>query len=199
MEKKYKEILKNCSKKKGIIEALFGIDKKEARSILISTTLIIGLFLINWVIIEAINFNFTNRPTLPFVDISGASLILVLLELAIFSILFLTILELVVIVPLLLNTKYLPASEEEIKNLPFETQEGFFNFLYSLCRKKFCGEIWVPELDRLWFDIANTAIMYIKVHGLKYSELKIPEEMKELLSRCKNWNSFVKELNLEEK
>lgn len=199
MEKKYKEILKNCSKKKSTIEALFGIDKKEARIILISITLIIGLFLINWVIIAAINFNFTGRPTLSFVDISGESLLLVLLELAIFLILFLIVLELVVGVPLLLNTKYLPASEEEIKNLPFETQEEFFDFLYSLCRKKFCGKMWVPELYELWFDIANTAIMYVKVHGLKYSELKIPEEMKELLSRCKNWNSFVEELSSEER
>ena len=109
------------------------------------------------------------------------------------------VLNLAIEVPLLLNTKYLPTSEEEIKMLPFETQEEFFDFLYSLCGKKFCGEIWMPKLNRLWFDIANTAIMYVKVHGLKYSELKIPEEMKELLSQCKNWNSFMKELSSEER
>ncbi len=199
MEKKYKEILKNCSKKKDTMEALFGIGKKEARIILILTTLIIGLFLINWVIITATKFNFTGRPTLSSIDIFSETCLLVLLELAIFLILFLIVLELVVLVPLLLNTKYLPASEEEIKNLPFETQEEFFDFLYSLCRKKFCGEMWMATSKRLWFDIADTVIMYIKVHGLKYSELKIPEEMEEPLSWCENWNSFVEELNLEEK
>ncbi len=198
MEKKYKEILKSCSKKKSTMEALFGINKGTVMFTLKLIAVTIVLFLLDWAIINAILVS-AGEPTLSFVDIFGVSIILVLLELAIFLILFLIVLELVVIVPLLLNTKYLPASEEEIKNLPFETQEEFFDFLYSLCRKKFCGEIWVPELYKLWFDIANTAIMYIKVHELKYSELKISEEMKGLLSQCKNWNSFMEELNLEEK
>lgn len=59
--------------------------------------------------------------------------------------------------------------------------------------------MWMPASKRLWLDIANTAIMYIKVNELKYSELKIPEEMEELLSWCGNWNSFVEELSLEER
>ena len=54
------------------------------------------------------------------------------------------------------------------------------------------------ESKRLRLDIVNTAIMYIKVHGLKYSELKIPEEMEGLLSQCENWHSFTEELSLEE-
>ena len=58
--------------------------------------------------------------------------------------------------------------------------------------------MWMATSKRLWFDIANTTIMYVKVHKLKYSELKIPEEMKESLSWCENWNSFVEELSSEE-
>lgn len=198
MEKKYKEILKSCSKKKDTIEALFGIDKESVIIILSA----IALFLVNGVIVFVIDSNSsTDKTASLLLNAICETLLLILVEfIVIFAIfiLFFIVEELVVDVPLLLNTKYLPASEEEIKNLPFETQEEFFDFLYSLCRKKFCGKMWMATSKRLWFDIANTTIMYVKVHELKYSELKIPEEMKESLSWCEDWNSFVEELNSEE-
>lgn len=199
MEKKYDKILKNCSKKKDTIEALFGIDK-ESGIIILNT---ITLFIINSTIVLIIALILsTDKTESLLLDVICGTLLLTLAEfIVIFAIfiLFFIVEELVVDVPLLLNTKYLPISEEEIKKLPFKTQEEFFEFLYSLCRKKFCGKMWMATSKRLWIDIANTAIMYIKVNELKYSELKIPEEMKESLSWCENWNSFVEELSSEEK
>lgn len=194
MEKKYKEILKNCSKKKDTIEALFGINKGTVMLALKLIAVIIVLFLLDWAIIDAILVS-AGEPALSFIGMFFVNFYLALMELVI---LFFIGFKFVVEVPLLLNTKYLPASEEEIKKLPFKTQEEFFDFLYSLCRKKFCGEMWVLESKRLRLDIVNTAITYIKVHGLKYSELKIPEEMEGLLSQCENWHSFTEELSLEE-
>ena len=198
MEKKYKKILKSCSKKKSTMKALFGVDKGTVILTLKLIVIIIILLLFNWPIITA-SLVSTGEPALTALTFIAMFLINLLLTLMELVILFFIGFKLVVEVPLLLNTKYLPASEEEIKNLPFETQEEFFDFLYSLCRKKFCGKMWMATSKRLWFDIADTVIMYIKVHGLKYSELKIPEEMKKSLSWCENWNSFVEELNLEEK
>lgn len=177
----YKKILKSNSKKRTSLEAILNCGWDE---------IFAGLFLLLWYIANYIVcgcFIYSEQK-------SAMEFIMLTAFTSIFSsiITFITVCGILIFaygifalfyaeIPLRLNRRYLPLTMEEMKNLPFKTDEEVYDFALCICSKKvFKNRIFVKGMRD---DVAEFLELYCDTFEKSFDDLwkEMPEELQEYL------------------
>ena len=161
MDKNINKFLKRNSKKRTTMEAIFEEEslKKIKEAIAILFILLVAFFINFFVIIPL----FANQEKC--VTKIGLSLIMIIVEIFALSVIGFPLYflgeYLFVTLPVLLRRKYLPLTEEEIKNLDMNEEE-FYEFLYKVCNRSKNGTDF--EI-RLHDDAITMLALFNKLEG----------------------------------
>lgn len=197
MKNNYKKILKKNAKKQSTGEALFGIYWEDIKMVCIAS------------IVFILGYGF-NMYALNLIDICGkstTSVLIVSFMLTIIEILILYCIGLIlygayewlfITMPVLLQRRYLPLTIEEIKALPFKTNEEFYDFLFHICSRK---NIFTKErqfVKGIRVDAIQMLNLYnnINEQDAFYLDESIPRELSVFLNI--KTKSFVKSISTKE-
>lgn len=160
--KTYKNYLKQQKIKKNILETFLGPNYKAILSQIIILFTYLGVFTG-----VTIYFNKVKELSLlysMYKSICYSIIISVVLFISIGLIVVITEF-LVVKVPVIWNSRYLPLTQEEFDKLPYKTDEEFYQFLEYCCSKKFFKQR--TYVFQVYPDIEKLLSMYNKSKGIK--------------------------------
>lgn len=164
MNKNYKKILKSASKKKSALEALFNVTWTEFGFCTLLLVGFCGLSCLNYFWVRTWDCEII-KSNIDYIFIGILLTIFEIPALFLLYILFESAIEYLYIdIPLMLNRRYIPFTEEEIKKLPFKTDSEFIDFIKSLCCKKniFKNDVYARS-NNLFKDITIMFTTYIKI------------------------------------
>lgn len=159
--KAYKNYLKQQKVKKNILETFLGPNYKT----ILTEIILLFAYLVVFVG-TTIYFNKVKELSLLYSMYKGFGYSIVIsIVLFILIGLIVVITEfLVVEVPVIWNSRYLPLTQEEFDNLPYKTDTEFYEFLEYCCSKKFFKQkIYVTKV---YPDIEKMLNMYNKSKGI---------------------------------
>lgn len=160
--KTYKNYLKQQKIKKNILETFLGPNYKAILSQIIILFTYLGVFAGT-----TIYFNKVKELSLLYsMYKSFCYSIIIHVVLFILIGLIVVITEfLVVKVPVIWNSRYLPLTQEEFDKLPYKTDEEFYQFLEYCCSRKFLKQR--TYVLKVYPDIEKLLSMYNKSKGIK--------------------------------